>query len=165
MKATKLFFTFVAAATMMFAACGKDDENNNTPTEAAANTLVLNGKVYQLSSHYQMGVGRTYAGAETVDLDANGDPLYTIIADVEDVTLNQTYTYPDIPGGGELFWGIHDASWDFQIGAPELTEGTITISRTDDLFVYKVNGSRDGLTVSFNISVPASEWEEVVYDR
>lgn len=157
---------FVAAAAMMFASCGKDDnENNNTPTEAAANTLVLNGKVYQLSSHYQMGVDRTYAGAETVDLDANGDPLYTITADVEDVTLNQTYTYPDIPGGGELFWGIHDANWDFQIGAPELTEGTITISRTDDLFVYKVNGSRDGLTVSFNISVPASEWEEVVYDR
>lgn len=155
----------LAATMMLFVGCGKDDENNNTAAEAAVNTLVVNGKVYQLSSHYQMGVGRTYAGAETVDLNANGDPLYTITADVEDVTLNQTYTYPDIPGGGELFWGIHDANWDFQIGAPELTEGTITISRTDDLFVYKVNGSRDGLTVSFNITVPASEWEEVVYDR
>lgn len=162
---TRTILCALAATMMLFAACGKDDENNNTAAEAAVNTLVVNGKVYQLSSHYQMGVGRTYAGAETVDLNANGDPLYTITADVEDVTLNQTYTYPDIPGGGELFWGIHDANWDFQIGAPELTEGTITISRTDDLFVYKVNGSRDGLTVSFNITVPASEWEEVVYDR
>lgn len=162
---TRTILCALAATMMLFAACGKDDENNNTAAEAAVNTLVVNGKVYQLSSHYQMGVGRTYAGAETVDLNANGDPLYTITADVEDVTLNQTYTYPDIPGGGELFWGIHDANWDFQIGSPELTEGTITISRTDDLFVYKVNGSRDGLTVSFNITVPASEWEEVVYDR
>ena len=36
---------FVAAATMLFVACGKDDDNS-TPT-AADNQLVYNGKVYQ----------------------------------------------------------------------------------------------------------------------
>ena len=162
MKATKFLMMFVAAAAMMFASCSKDDkEKNDTPTEAAANTLVLNGKVYQLNSHYDMGDDRTYAGAETVDFDANGNPLYTIIADVEGSTLNQTYTFPEFPNG-EVYWTIHDANWEFQLG-PALESGTMNISRTDDFFVYKVNGSFGDMTVSFNISVPASEWKHTEY--
>ena len=158
----------VAFAMTAMVACNKDDNgdngngnggnNNNTPTEAAANTLLLNGKTYQLNSHYEMGGDRTYAGAETVDTNENGTPLFTIIADVEGNTLNQTYTFPNIPEGGAIFWGIHDATWDFQVG-PVLESGTMSISRTDDLFTYKVNGKMDGQTVAFHISVPASEWD------
>ena len=150
---------------MLFVACGDkdntDDGNgggNNNPTEVAANTLVLNGQTYQLTSHYDMGGDLTYAGAETVETN-NGEPLYTIIADVEAVTLNQTYTFPDIPIGGAVFWSIHDAAYEFQIG-PELESGTMSISRTDDLFTYKVNGKMAGQTVAFHISVPASEWNQ-----
>ena len=162
-KIFSILMVAMAAMTMMFASCGKDDKNdNNTPTEAAPNTMVLDGHVYQLNSHYNMGGDRTYAGAETVDLDANGDPLYTIIADVEGSTLNHTYTFPNIHEYGVVFWSIHDANWEFQLG-PELEEGTMTISKTDDLFVYKVDGSIGDMKVSFNISVPASEWEYVEY--
>ena len=158
----------VAFAMTAMVSCDKDDNddnnngngNNNTPTEAAANTLVLNGKTYQLNSHYEMGGDRTYAGAETVETDNNSEPLYTIIADVEGNTLNQTYTFPDIPEGSVVFWSIHDAAYEFQLG-PELESGTVTISRTDDLFTYKVNGKMGNQTVSFHISVPASEWNQM----
>ena len=159
----------VAFAMTVMVACNKDDNGGNsgnggngggnvTPTEAAANTLVINGKTYQLISQYEMGGERTYADAETVDTNENGTPLFTIIADVEDITLNQTYTFPNIPEGGAIFWSIHDATWEFQIG-PVLESGTMSISRTDDLFTYKVNGMMDGQMVAFHISVPESEWE------
>lgn len=145
---------FVAAATLMFASCEKDDD---TPTEAAANTLVLNGKVYQLNSHYDMGDERSYASAETTVLNSNGEPLYTIISDIESNTINHTYDLSKPVEGAIIFWSIHDADWEYQLG-PILDEGTVTISRDENNFVYKVKGKQNGTTVSFNISVPASEW-------
>ena len=40
------------------------------------------------------------------------------------------------------------------------TSGTLTITKTDNLFTYKLNGTLvNGQTLSFHISVPASEWE------
>lgn len=158
---------FAMCATVMVACDDDDDDNNggnNIIKEAAANTLVLNGKVYQITSHYEMGGDRTYASAETIEVDGNGDPLYTIIADVEGYTLNQTYTFPDIPTQGGVFWCIHDANWDFQIG-PELEKGSMTIGRTDNLFTYKVSGKIGNQTVAFHISVPASEWEDLGYRK
>ena len=164
-----LGITLMVSAAMLMTACKKDnpqpDNGGNdtptpTPTEVAANTMVLNGTTYHLNCHYSIDVnGRSYAGAETVELDAENNPLFTIIADVEQNTLNQTYTFP-LPTTGEevVYWSIHDLNWDFEMG-PDLESGTLTISRTDDFFTYKVNGKTGDKTISFHISVPASEWE------
>lgn len=157
MKKVFSILMVVMIATMMMS-CGKD----KTDGEAADNTLLMNGKTYQLESQYALGMdGRSYAFACTVDLDANGDPLYTIISDVEENTLNKTYDLSQPPVQDEIiFWSIHDSNWEFQIG-PELPSGTLTISRDKDLFVYKVNGkTEDGQLLSFTISVPASEWDQ-----
>lgn len=164
-----LGITLMVSAAMLLTACKKDKPQPNnggndtpTPTEAAANTLVLNGTTYHLDSDYSIDSnGRSYAGAETVEDDAEDNPLFTIIADVELNTLNKTYTFP-LPTTGEevIYWNIHDSNWDFEMG-PDLESGTLTISRTDDLFTYKVNGKIGNQTVSFHISVPASEWEQM----
>lgn len=101
----KIFFlgiTLMVSAAMLLTACKKDKPQPNnggndtpTPTEAAANTLVLNGTTYHLDSDYSIDSnGRSYAGAETVEDDAEDNPLFTIIADVELNTLNKTYTFP-----------------------------------------------------------------------
>ncbi len=162
----------MAAAAMLMTGCKKDkpqpDNSGNggngggsdTPTEIAANTLVLNGTTYHLNSRYGIDpeTGRSYADAETVEVDANGDQLYNIIADVEVNTLNKTYTFPLSETSDEIvYWSIHDFNWDYEIG-PNLESGTVTISRTNDLFIYKVNGKAGDQTVNFYLSVPSSEW-------
>ena len=156
---TNRIVMLVAAAAMLFAACGKDDEN----AEIAANTMLLNGKVYQLNSRYQLDVGRSYVDATTVDLDAQGEPLYTIIADVEVNTLNRTFTLGEQPAEGEMYYfNIHDMEWNFTCGPEQFASGTVTISKTDNLFSYKVDGkTREGERTGFHISVPASEWQQM----
>ena len=152
---TKLII-LLAVVTMLFAACGKD----NTQTEAAANTLVLEGKTYQLECSYEIDAnGRSYAFGQTVDKDANGEPLYTIIADVEIPTLNKTYDLANLPIDSDevVSFCIHDASWEF---SPAFASGTLTISRTEELFTYKLmtGVTVDDMTASFNISVPKAQW-------
>ena len=157
MKMHKLMM-FVAAATMIFAAaCSKDDDKNDV-TEATANTLVINGKLYQLNSGFGVDEnGRGYADATTTELDGNGDPKLTVKADVEVQTYNDTYSFP-LPSSS-FFFSIHDANNDYECGLPAFTTGTLTITKTETLFEYKVDGQTlDGQNVSFWISVPASEW-------
>lgn len=156
MKMHKLMM-FVAAATMIFAAaCSKDDDK--AVAEVTANTLVINGKLYQLNSGFGVDEnGRGYADAATTELDGNGDPKLTVIADVEVQTYNDTYSFP-LPGSS-FFFSIHDANYDYECGLPAFTTGTLTITKTETLFEYKVDGQTlDGQNVSFWISVPASEW-------
>ena len=165
-----LGITLMVSTAMLMTGCKKDnpqpDSSGNgggsdTPTEIAANTMVLNGTTYHLNSSYGIDPEtlRSYAYAVTVELDANGDPFYTIIADVELNTLNKTYSFPlSLPDDEIIWWAIHEFNnYDSQIG-PDLDSGTMTISRTDNLFTYKVDGKTGDQTVSFNISVPASEW-------
>lgn len=153
---TKLIIV-LAAVAMLFTACSKD----NTQTEAAANTLVLEGRIYQLECSYMIDAnGRSYASGLTVDKDANGEPLYTIIADVEIPTLNKTYDLANLPVDSDeiIFFSIHDANWEFN---PVFVSGTLTISRTEELFTYKVTGvTVDNMAVSFHISVPKAQWEQ-----
>lgn len=156
MKMHKLMM-FVAAATMIFAAaCSKDDDK--VVAEVTANTLVINGKLYQLNSGFGVDEnGRGYADATTTELDGNGDPKFTVKADVEVQTYNGTYSFP-LPGSS-FFFSIHDANNDYECGLPAFTTGTLTITKTETLFEYKVDGQTlDGQNVSFWISVPASEW-------
>ena len=164
-----LGITLMVSAAMLMTACKKDKpqpDNNSgnggsdTPTEAAANTMVLNGTTYHLNSRYGIDpeTGRSYADAETVELDANEDPIYTIIADVEVNTLNKTYTFPlSLTDDEIVYWHIHDLNWNFELG-PDLESGTMTISRTENLFTYKVKGKTGDQTVDFHLSVPSSEW-------
>lgn len=157
MKIMKFMMCFVATVTMLtVTSCDKDDDK--TVTEATANTLVINGKLYQLNSSFGMDEnGRGYAGAATTELDGNGDPKLTVIADVEVQTYNDTYSFP-LPGSS-FFFSIHDANYDYECELREFTTGTLTITKTETLFEYKVDGQTlDGQNVSFWISVPASEW-------
>ena len=59
--------------------------------------------------------GRSYAFGETVDKDANGNPLYIIIADVEIPTLNKTYDLANLPVDSDeiIFFSIHDVNWEY----------------------------------------------------
>lgn len=158
MKTARFLLMFVAAATMMLASCEKE------PSEAKPNTLVLNGKVYQLNCRYSVGVDdRSYVDATTVDKDANGEPLYTVFAYVEINTLNHTYDLTNLVESDIIYWTIHDADWSVKIG-PVLPSGTVSISRDDKNFVYKVNGTReDGSQVSLNVTVPAENWEHLEF--
>lgn len=195
MKATK-FLMMIVAVMMMFTACKKDkpqpdngnNSNNETPTvtEAAENTLVFNGRVYQLNCGYGIDVAqnRSYASGRTLETDANGDFLYEIMSDVEDFCLNRTF---------DLTTAYEDATYYFVMRAPDYSEeysqgntegygvngiingeyyedssifssGTLTISRTETDFTYKVTGTlKTGQKMSFHIHVPASEWQYEEY--
>lgn len=195
MKTTKFLMMFIAVA-MLFTACKKDkpqpdngnNGNNETPavTEAAENTLVFNGKVYQLNCGYSIDVSqnRSYAGGHTVETDANGESLYEIMSDVEDFCLNRTF---------DLTTEYEDATYYFVMRTPDYSEeysqgntegygvngiingeyyedssifssGTLTISRTETDFTYKLTGKlKTGQNLSFHIHVPASEWQYEEY--
>ena len=190
MKTTK-FLMMVVAVMMLFTACKKDnpkpdnDNNGNTETpavtEAAENTLVFNGKVYQLNCGYGIDAlqNRSYASGHTVETNANGESLYEIMSDVEDFCLNRTF---------DLTTEYEDATYYFSMRTPDYSEeysqgntggfgvngtindeyyddnsifssGTLTITRTETDFTYKLTGKlKTGKNLSFNIHVPASEW-------
>ena len=167
MKATKIFLTFVAAATMMFASCGKDDNNNenvnnNTPTEATENTLLYNGKLFQMTSTYRYEQsGRVYIDAYAVETLDNNMPIFHIISDNPG---NGTY---DITNGGGVFFGLtSEVDYITSFGSHSTyTSGAVTIEKDDNAFRMRMSGTlENGTTVAFHIYVPASEWTEVIYD-
>lgn len=75
MKATKIFLTFVAVATMMFVSCGKDNKEENGPdipqTDIANNTLVYDGVTYQMEP---LPAGNAPSSASKDSID--GEPLF-----------------------------------------------------------------------------------------
>ena len=181
MKTNKIMM-FVAVATMLFAACGKDEEKTDGATEAAANTLVINGKTYQLESHYAVSMsGRGYADGHSTDVNTEGAPLYSVRADVElgsaNVSIDLTKSYDDV----EYAFGVSNTDNTFYVCQDDhsdtdaygsinedlyeesiFTSGTLTVSKTDDLFTYKVTGTlKNGDAISFHLSIPASEWEQL----
>jgi len=182
----------MALLTIAMVACKKDkpkpDNNNDNPavTEAAANTLVLNGTVYHLNSHYQYSAeqDRSYAGASTVETDANGDPLYDIISDVENFCLNRTLDLTTAYDDASYYFAVHNSMWseqifqDYHVGNgfygmindldygenSIFSSGTLTVSKDENAFTYKVTGVlKNGKSLSFHIYVPASEWEVIEY--
>lgn len=196
MKTIRFLMIALMAVAMLFTACKKDkpqpdngnNGNNETPavTEAAENTLVFNGKVYPLHCGYGIDVAqnRSYAGAYTLETNANGEPLYEIMSDVEDYCLNRTF---------DLTTEYEDATYYFVFRTPDYSEeysqgntegygvngiingeyyedssifssGTLTITRTETDFTYKVTGTlKTGQNLSFHIHVPASEWQYEEY--
>ena len=149
---------FVAAATMLFAAACSKDDDKNTAAEATPNTLIIDGQTYHLNSgFYTDENGRGYADATTTEQDGNNNPKYIVIADVEAETFNGTYSFP-LPGSS-YFFSIHNPDYTYECGLPLFNSGTLTITKNETLFEYKVDGqTQDGHKVSFWISVPASEW-------
>lgn len=173
---------FVAAATMMaFTACGEkdnqEDNNNNNqqaaPAEAAANTLVVAGNTYRLESTFSYeSSGRGYVDAVSVE-DAGyrlrGDAVsYNRTFDLTAYTPDADYAFGVDRGentgfqqdnhveGEPHFYGVVNGQ-EYADGA--FQSGTLTISKTDDLFTYKLSGVlRNGTAVAFHVSVPASEW-------
>ena len=87
MKTTRFLMMFVAAATMMFAACGKDDEKT---TDLADNTVVYDGVTYNCTSAASYFPG--------------GEPGF-----VQYVLNNQDYTV-HLDGG--LYQSAHNRTFD-----------------------------------------------------
>ena len=158
MKIQKMMM-FVAAATMLFAAaCSKDDDKKSEPTEAAANTLVIDGTTYKLDSRFH-GTDRGYADATTIETNGAGEPKYTIVADVEVETFNHTYDFPLGQQGGMLFFSIHDYNYGYERSVGDFVSGTLNIVKDESVFVYKVMGkTSQGENISFQIRVLASDW-------
>ena len=178
MKTLKIMF-FAAMTALLFAAC-ETDEPEPTVEEAAANTLVINGKTYPLNSHYRISLsGRTYADGESTEQGADGNALYFVRADVEEGSANCTvdltqssstveyafgvsgnsfYISQDDHSDTDVYGSIGEETYESSI----FTSGTMTATKTDDLFTYKVTGTlKSGDKVSFHLSVPASEWEHL----
>ena len=156
MKTTKFLMMFAAAAMMMFSftSCSPDEDG-----EAAANTLVYNGTVYQMTSTYQYEhSGCVYIDAAAMDKNSNGIPIFHIISDNPE---NGTY---DLTNGGAVFFGVtSEVDYITSFGsADSYTSGTVTVEKDDKAFRLKMNGKlASGPDVAFHIYVPASEWEEL----
>ncbi|MBR6843880.1 MAG: hypothetical protein IKM79_02155 [Bacteroidales bacterium] len=133
------------------------DKHDDTLAEATANTLVYNGKVYQMTSTYKIEQsGRVYIDAAAVEADAEGLPIFSIIADNPD---NGTYDLTQ-----ESVWFSLRSSTDEipQFSSQDFASGTEIVEKDDNAFGMKVNGTlNSGATVSFYIYVPASEWEQL----
>lgn len=139
-------------ATTAMVSCDKEE----TFTEASTNTLVYNGKVYQMESSYSYEQsGRVYIDANAVETTADGLPIFHIISDDPE---NGTY---DLTQDG-LFFGLSsevDEIQSFYSQDDDFSSGTMVVEKDDDAFSAKLNGTlKDGTTVSFWIYVPASEW-------
>ena len=152
MKANKIMF-LVAAATMLFAACGKDPES----IEAKENTLVVGSTEYKMHSTYKMEQGgRVYVDAYAVET-VNDHPIFYIVSDDPE---NGTYDLTK----GEVFFAVNsevDYIPSFYHES-EYTSGTLVVAKDTEAFRLKMNGTlADGTVVAFHIYVPASEWEQL----
>lgn len=178
----------VAFAMTAMIACDKDkvedgDDNTNTnttPTEAAANTAVIDGRTYHLNCRYAVEQGgRGYLDAESAE-QQDSVSILTIRGDVRE--NNRTYDLTHYIEGADYAFGVIESigenPFSFQqdnhvdgephyygtINEQEYTDGafssgTLTVSSTNDLLTYKVTGVlKNGKAVSFHASIPTSEW-------
>ena len=157
MKAKTILFGLAAMMMMFFVACDKEEET----TEVAANTMVYNGKVYQMNSTYSYDhSGRVYIDAHAVETLADGQPIFSIISDNP---ANGTY---DLVNGGGVFFGVtsevdYITSYSSQ---DTYTSGAVTVEKDESAFRLKMKGTlEDGTTVGFHIYVPASEWRALEF--
>jgi hypothetical protein len=147
-----LSILMVALAMTAMVSCNKDKD---TPGDAAANTLVYNGKEYQMVSTYKIEhSGRVYVDAYAVETTVDSMPIFSIISDSPD---NGTY---DLTQNGVWFSLNPNTDAIEQFTSRDFTSGTETIEKDDNAFSMRVKGTlNNGVTVSFHIYVPASEWE------
>ena len=170
MKKILSILVVTALVAMTMVSCKKDKDNASSssgggggggsqPSEAAAKTLVYDGVTYKLDCFYDIAEnGRSYASGITIEVDDDGYPLYEIISDVEENTLNHTF---DLTQQYEVdfFFEVRNADYTFQIRPEDFASGTLVIARDDALFTYKVTGkTNDGKDLAFHISVPYDEW-------
>ena len=165
----------------------KDNDNNNgggdnnTPTEAAANMAVIDGRTYHLNCRYSIDQnGRGYLDAESAE-QQNSVASLNIRGDV--TQTNRTYDLTHYVEDGDYAFGVTESNSEspctFQqdnhvdgephfygvingqeYGDGAFESGTLTVSRTDALLTYKLTGVlKSGKSVSFHASVPASDWD------
>ena len=188
-QAMKKVFSILMVAFAMTAmiACNKDNVedgddngNNNTPTEAAVNTAVIDGRTYHLNCRYAVEQsGRGYLDAESVE-QQDSVSMLTVRGDVRE--LNRTYDLTHYIEDADYAFGVMESNGEnsctFQQdnhvdGEPHyygtineqeysdgaFSSGTLIVNCADSLLTYKVTGMlKNGKAVSFHISVPASEW-------
>lgn len=159
----------------------KDKDNDNTPAEAAANMAVIDGRSYHLNCRYSIEQnGRGYLDGESTE-QQDGVASLNIRGDV--TQTNRTYDLTHYVEDGDYAFGVTESNSEnpctFQqdnhvdgephfygvINEQEYSDGafqsgTLTVSRTDALLTYKLTGVlKNGKSVSFHASVPASDWE------
>ena len=176
MKAIKMMM-FVAAATMLFAACGKDDDKS-TPT-AADNQLVYNGKVYQA----EVAEGNVNSNNAQLGFSGEKDGIYFMVdCHIQDVA-NRTYDLtqedadhvlhfhivvegPAVQSQEDIFDlqyqnGPH--FWYFLNGdnvsnASAFTSGTAETTLTDTSLILNVSGTLvNGKSLAFRVVLPREE--------
>lgn len=176
----------VAFAMTAMIACDKDKEgdgDDNTTTEAAANTAVIDGRTYHLNCRYAVEQsGRGYLDGESVE-QQDSVSFLNIRCDVRE--NNRTYDLTHYIESADYAFAVTESngvnSCSFQqdnhvdgephyygaINEQEYSDGafqsgTLTVSSANDLLTYKVTGVlKNGKSVSFHVSIPASEWEQL----
>ena len=173
MKAIKMMM-FVAAATMLFASCGKDDP------VAGDNELVYDGKVYKMEAFFgPMNGSMGLMDIHSVDKDANGvylirtpEEMFHIYRDLVGQEINLTQVYSELPGYhlvlvGAVNWEINGG--EESIGGviegteynntPAVKSGTMKISIEGSNMVFALNAeSKNGHKMDLRIVTPANGW-------
>lgn len=185
-----LSFFMVAFAMTAMIACDKDKDNdnngdgdNNTPTEAAANMAVIDGRSYHLNCRYSIDQnGRGYLDAESAE-QQDSVAILNIRGDV--TQSNRTYDLTHFVEDGDYAFFVGESNGDNSVsfqqdnhvdGEPNFygvineqeygdgafQSGTLTVSSTESLLTYKLTGVlKNGKSVSFHASIPASDWEHL----
>lgn len=167
MKATKLFFTFVAAATMMFAACGKDDNENDGGSQLniPANTLVYDGVTYTFDNVYvdYMYSGLTGMEAYTNDTLDNGEPMLRlhgihITPNVwnRDFDLADLSQWPDEVSVNLVFEGVLNMAYTSFVNGDRGVSGRLDgeYYEEESIFTsgtYRVSGNNDGTPITVTV--------------
>jgi len=175
MKATKLFFTFVAAAAMMFASCGEKDNNNvngggsggGSQTSVADNTVVYDGVTYKFD-HVMVGYCHeelTLITAETADTLQDGSPR--LMLDGIHITpdaWNRDFNLADISQWpveyvmiNLVFSGVLDISYTSYVNGDRGVSGSLDGVNYDDESIftsgtYRVSGNNDGTPVTLTVN-------------
>ena len=170
MKAIKMMF-FVAAATMLFAACGKD-EDGSTPSNLANNQLSYDGTTYDMicsvftdgSTYVQF-----YGNGTTADFGLEGmfnDASFNKTVNVAVHNPNQHYYVTAFSQNLFSFsydnWdeGIHGGIGDQRYENESIfSEGTMTNTLDENGFSLSLNGTlKNGKKIAFKIYVPAEDF-------
>lgn len=172
MKATKIFLTFVAVATMLFASCGKDDNETSNPgvnPEVTLNGLVVGTQQYQL--HPTLSItneGYYLFGA----IDPN--EAYDIIADVPSSLLNKTVNLAELSGADRFYINFRSANLSFALQTGDqpinmindegvsavFSQGTLQFTKENDMVILSVSGTlSNGTNVGFMMGVALTDIE------
>lgn len=182
MQTRKFFIGFIAACTLLFAACEKDNEEQATP-QAKANELIIDGTTYHMNGGFMpinADMGVYVAGSE--EKDDYGEPLVSMVdfhiyrEFMLNKTIDLTQVFPEWPGYFMIFTGA--VNWQFKsyqvndetyIGGtiegeqynntPAFKSGTLKISLSGNVMTITVFGeTMNGHTIDMKLVCNEAGW-------